>query len=258
MIFGVATVVAVLITVIMFSGGLVSGAVGFGFGLVSTAALAAILDPQQAVVLMIVPVFATNIPLVFELEPKQLRYCARRFLWFILASALGTIVGMVVIDQVPTAALTLGLGLFTVAYVVLTQEVVDVPSSSQITARVAEHHTAAQLSVGLSGGFIFGATNVGVPVITYLDRLDLRRSIFVGVAALILLGVSAIRIGTAWLLDLYASGGVLWLSIGATVPALLGVAGGQRIRHVLPDQYVETGVRLLLAIIGLRLIMAGL
>ena len=68
MILGVSPELFVLIGTILFVGGLVTGVTGFGYALISTTTLAVVLDPQTAVVLMIIPVIIANIDLVGELE----------------------------------------------------------------------------------------------------------------------------------------------------------------------------------------------
>jgi uncharacterized membrane protein YfcA len=60
------------------------------------------------------------------------------------------------------------------------------------------------------------------------------------------------------MLGLYGSAALLILSIGAAVPGVLGVATGARVRHTLPDRYIEAGVHLLLTVAGLKLTLEGL
>lgn len=257
MVVGFPTETVALLALIVLFAGLVTGLTGFGYALIGTVGSAAVLGPQQAVVLMIIPVFVANIPLLGELDHEQLRSCGRRFTSFIVAAAVGTILGMAVLQWIPTAALTFGLGVFTLGYVALSQDAVPIPGKGNITTNYFEQHANAQLGIGFGSGLIFGASNVGVTVIAYLDSLELRRSIFVGVVALIFLGISAIRIGAAWVLDLYGAGALVWLSIGVAIVGLVGVEGGQRFRHLLPDRYIEGAILVLLIIIGIRLILTS-
>lgn len=254
MVFGFSTDVLVLIAMIVFFAGTVTGITGFGYALIGTVRSAAVLGPQQAVVLMIIPVFVSNVPLLRELNHEQLRTCGRRFTSFIVAAAVGTVIGMVILQWVPTAILTFGLGVFTLGYVTFTQDTVPIPGKAHVTSNYFEQHPNAQLGVGFGSGLIFGASNVGVSMVASLDSLDLGRSIFVGVLALIFLGISSIRVGAAWVLDLYGAGALVWLSVGAALVGLVGVESGQRIRHLLPDRYIDEFVLVLLAIIGIRLI----
>lgn len=257
MVLGFATEIVVLIAIIVFFAGIVTGITGFGYALIGTVGAAAVLGPQQAVVLMIIPVFVSNVPLLGELDHKQLLTCGRRFTSFIAAAVIGTILGMVILQWVPTAILMFGLGVFTLGYVAFTQDTVPIPGKGHITSNYFEQHANAQLGIGFGSGLIFGASNVGVTVVAYLDSLDLQRSIFVGVAALIFLGISSIRVGAAWILDLYGAEALVLLSVGAAIVGLVGVESGQRIRHLLPDQYIEEAILALLIIIGIRLVLAS-
>jgi uncharacterized membrane protein YfcA len=76
---GTSIVDVVLIIAIMFVAGEVTGLTGFGFALVSTTTLAIVLDPETAVVIAILPVPATNIELVTELDRERLGRCMSRF-----------------------------------------------------------------------------------------------------------------------------------------------------------------------------------
>jgi uncharacterized membrane protein YfcA len=257
MVFGFSTDVLVLIAIIVFFAGTVTGITGFGYALIGTVGSAAILGPQQAVVLMIIPVFISNVPLLRELNREQLLTCGRRFTSFIVAAAVGTVIGMAILQWVPTAILTFGLGMFTLGYVAFTQDTVPIPGKGHVTSNYFEQHPNAQLGIGFGSGLIFGASNVGVSMVAYLDSLDLSRSIFVGVLALIFLGISSIRVGAAWVLDLYGTGALVWLSVGVALVGLVGVESGQRIRHLLPDRYIDEFVLVLLVIIGIRLIVAS-
>ncbi|HET7323368.1 MAG TPA: sulfite exporter TauE/SafE family protein, partial [Halococcus sp.] len=78
MVFGFATETVVLIAVIVFFAGIITGITGFGYALIGTVGSAAVIGPQQAVVLMIIPVFVSNIPLLGELDHEQLLTCGRR------------------------------------------------------------------------------------------------------------------------------------------------------------------------------------
>ena len=231
MVLGFSTDVLILIAIIVLFAGTVTGITGFGYALIGTVGSAAVLGPQQAVVLMIIPVFVSNIPLLRELNRKQLLTCGRRFTSFIAAAAVGTVVGMAILEWIPTALLTFGLGVFTLGYVAFTQDTVSMPGKGHVTSNYFEQHASVQLGIGFGSGLIFGASNVGVSMVAYLDSLNLRRSIFVGVLALIFLGISSIRVGAAWMLDLYGTGALVWLSLGAAIVGLVGVESGQRIRH---------------------------
>ena len=257
MILGVSPELFVLIGTFLFVGGLVTGVTGFGYALISTTTLAVVLDPQTAVVLMIIPVIIANIDLVGELDRTGIRRCVRRFQWFIVLATVGTLIGMLLLRRIPTRPLMFVLGIIVSAYVAFNQDVVSILYMDRLAA-YARPPRWVDLGIGFVGGMIFGGSNVGVPIVAFLDSLDLDRSTFVGVVALILLGISIVRVGVAWLLGLYGPRSVLWLSVVVAGPGLLGVIGGRRLRQHLPARDVERFVQLLLLMIGIRLVIGSL
>jgi len=255
---GLALATVLLVFGVVAVGGLVKGLAGFGYAVASTAVLATLLSPTVAVTVMIVPTMAANLALVRELDHEELSTCARRFGPFVLAAGLGTLVGMALLERVPARPLAVGLGAFTLVYVVLKQDRVTVPGETWLRDRCLVRGRAAEVGVGLVSGLVFGGTNVGVQVVAYLDALDLDRSTFVGVLSMVLVGLSVVRVGAAAGLGLYEGGGLLAVSLVAAVPGLVGVAAGERLRRRLPPAAVETAVLVLLAVIAARLLSRGL
>lgn len=258
--FGAPMLLAVL--AIVFLGGLVKGTAGFGYAIVSTAVLATLFSPTVAVVVMILPMLVANVRLLGELERSKLSRCVARFWPYVLAAAIGTLAGMALLDRIPRPLMALGLGLFTLAYVAASQPWVTVPGQAWARERCFRPGAPAKVALGFVSGVVFGASNVAVQIVAYLDSLDLDRSTFVGVLAMILVGVSVLRLGAAWWLGLFgtgatSAGALVGLSAVAAVPGLVGVAAGQRLRRRLPEQYVTAGALLLLAIIGTKLLADG-
>ncbi len=257
MLFGYDPVLLAGILGIVFLGGLVKGTTGFGYAIASTAILAVVLAPAVAVVLMIVPTLAANLSLLRELDRDQLRPCVERFWPFVLAAVVGTLGGMALLGRVPKPVLALGLGGFTLAYVLLTQDRVAVPGEAWVTRTCFRPSTAAKAGLGLVAGLVFGATNVAVQVVAYLDSLDLDHATFVGVLAMILVGISSVRVGAAWALGLFGGADLVWLSVLAAVPGLVGVTAGRWIRARVPTPVLDRLALLLLAVIGAKLVHGG-
>jgi len=86
--------------------------------------------------------------------------------------AVATLAGMALLDRVPGRPLALGLGLFTLAYVLLKQDRTAVPGERPLRERRLVDGRPAELGVGVVAGLVFGASNVGVQVVAYLDSLD--------------------------------------------------------------------------------------
>jgi len=253
-VFGAVTAVVVAAVV---GGGVVAGVTGFGFALVGTAVLATALPPRDAVVVMIVPIVAANASLARELDRGSLHDCVRRFWPYATAALVGTAAGMALLTRVPAAPMTLALGVLTLGYVATNQDRIALPAATALRRRCFTEHPAATVGLGFVSGFVFGATNVGVQVVAYLDGLDLERRVFVGVLASILLGVGLVRVGMAGALGLYADADLLAVSVAAALPGLAGVAVGKRLRSRLPRRYRVGAVYALLLAVGVRLSWAG-
>ena len=113
------------------------------------------------------------------------------------------------------------------------------------------------VGLGTVSGIVFGATNVGVQVVAYVRSRDLEAGLFVGVLALVFVGINAVRVGTAAVFGLYPSLAIGMLSVALAIPALAGVLAGRRVRPHLSARPQRQGVLALLALIGGRLVLGG-
>lgn len=257
MIAGLTPVVVAGMVAVVLLAGAVNGLAGFGFALVGTMALATVIAPAAAVVFMILPIFGVNLSLVRDLSISELRTCGRRFSPLVLAALVGTVVGLVVLDRVPAGPLKAGLGVLSLAFVVTTQEVVELPGVDRAKKGCFVESTPAMVGVGAVSGLLFGGTNVGVQLIAYLRSCDLSHGVFVGVVAMVFLGLNGVRVGVAGALGLYPGAGFVAASAVAAVPAVLGVAAGKRLRTVVAEHHRRVAVLGLLTLIGVRLLLAG-
>ncbi|MFB6205594.1 MAG: TSUP family transporter [Haloglomus sp.] len=244
-----------LVFAVVLAGGLVKGVAGFGYAVVATAALASVLDPATAVVLLIVPTLVANLSLLRELDREALSSCLRQFGPYLAGAVVGTLVGMALLGRVPKPVLALGLGLFTAAYVVARQPYVAVPGLATLRDYCFSLDGRGMAALGVASGAVFGVANAAVQVVAYLDSRDLDRSTFVGVLSMVLVGISTVRVGAAAALGLYE--GAFALSVAAAVPGLVGVSVGNRLRPRIPERYQTAGTLLLLAVIATRLTVAG-
>lgn len=251
------TTVAVFVGVVLIAGA-VNGLAGFGFALVGTMALATVVEPTTAVVFMIVPILAANASLVRELSVEDVRSCGRRFGPLLAAALIGTVVGLAAVDRLPAAPLRVGLGVVTLGFVATAQRAVPIPWFDRLKAGCFVETPLAMVAIGGVSGVLFGGTNVGVQLIAYLRSRDLSHELFVGVAAMIFLGLNAVRVGAAGALGLYPDLTTVALSVAAAVPAVAGVAVGRRLRVRIPEQARRRFVLGLLAVVGVRLVLGGL
>jgi uncharacterized membrane protein YfcA len=255
---GLSPILVVGIVVVILVAGAVNGLAGFGFALVGTMALATAIDPATAVVFMIAPILAVNLSLLRDLSPSDLRTCGRRFTPLIVAALVGTVAGLVVLDSLPQGPLKVGLGVVSLGFVATTQKMVRVPGLDRAREGCFVESNPAMVGVGAVSGLLFGGTNVGVQLIAYLRSCDLSHSVFVGVVAMVFLGLNGVRIGAAGLLGLYPNATVVAASAAAALPAITGVAVGKRLRATVDETHRRTVVLAMLTVIGVRLVLGGL
>ncbi|TSD10045.1 sulfite exporter TauE/SafE family protein [Haloglomus irregulare] len=251
------TLVAIGTAVILVAGA-TNGLAGFGFAVVGTMALATVVEPATAVVFMIVPILAVNVSLVRDLTGEELRSCSRRFAPLIGAALVGTVVGMTVLESLPEAPLRVGLGVLTLGFVASSQRVVPLPGLDAVSRSEVGASSAGMVGIGAISGLLFGGTNVGVQLIAYLRSFDLSHGLFVGVVALVFLGLNGIRVAVAGALGLYPSPAVAGASVVAAVPAAVGVAVGKRLRTGVSERARRAVVLGLLTVVGVRLVTGGL
>ena len=183
--------------------------------------------------------------------------CGRRFAPLLGSALVGTVIGMVLIDIVPKGPLRVALGVISLGFVVSSQTLIAVPGLARAREGCFVETPLGMVGVGGLSGILFGGTNVGVQLVAFLRSCDLSHGLFVGVVALIFLGLNAIRVGAAGALGLYPSLATVGLSVVAAAPAVVGVALGTRLRERLSARLRDTLVLGLLTVIGLRLVTAG-
>ena len=250
---------AVLVVVAVVAvAGAVNGVAGFGFAVVGTMALASVLDPAIAVVFMIVPILAVNVSLVSELSAGELRRCGRRFAPFVVAAAIGTVAGMAVLDLLPEAPLRVLLGVVSLGFVASSQRLVSIPSPGATGLGRVAGTGPGMAAVGAVSGVLFGATNVGVQIVAYVRSYDLGHGLFVGVVALVFVGINGLRVGAAAALGLYPDLRLVAGSALAVAPALAGVAVGKRLRRAVTERVRRGAVLGLLTVVGVRLLAGGI
>ena len=253
-----STAIVGMLVLTVLAAGALNGVAGFGFAIVGTTALAAVLEPSTAVVFMIIPILAVNLSLARDLSTAQLRSCGRRFGPLIVSALIGTLVGLAALERLPAAPLRAGLGLLSLGFVATVQRTVPVPGLRWFKESCFVETPIAMVGVGGVSGVLFGGTNVGVQLIAYLRGRDLSHELFVGVVAMIFLGLNAIRVGAAAGFGLYPDTSTVVLSSAATIPAVLGVELGKRLRASVPTRGRRMAVLGLLTVIGARLLLGGL
>lgn len=232
-------------------GGIIKGLTGFGYALVSTSLLAVFIPAQQAVAVMIIPLMAGNLEIILETNFEKLRESLEKFSGYILYLLVGTGTGMFFISSIPSRLLQVIVGFIAVTFSVSRLGFME--ESFQKLGKIC--FKAWKPVIGISSGLIYGSSNIGVPVVTYLKSRNLSIQEFTGTLAAIILILSIYRIIIAQVTGIYTANSQILVSMFLTVPAVFAVRSGRFFSGKLPSEKVEKISILLIAVIGLKLLL---
>lgn len=207
-------------------GGAVKGAVGFGLPVVSLALLTVAFGLPQAMALMLVPAFVTN---VWQAAAGGNGRALLRRLWpFLLPAAATVWLGALALTRVNLAYLSALLGLLLVVYATVSL------AGLRFAVTPRQEPWAAPL-VGAVNGVLSGMTGAYVvPGALYLQALGLPRDTLVQAMGMLFL-ISTLALAAA-----LGGNGFLNVELGGTsaagvVPALAGMLLGRHLRRQLSE-----------------------
>lgn len=226
-------------------GGLVKGVVGMGLPTVALAVLGSAFGLHEALPLLVVPAFATNV--WQALFGGHLGTVVRRF-WPVLAgSMIGVIPGTWILFALSARTMNATLGVVLVLYALLGLARLRLsisPRAEPVLGPV----------IGVSAGIIAGAAGtLVVPVGLYFEALKLEKDTFIQAMGLSF-AVSTLTLGAALAGQKAFELSAFLLSCAALAPAALGMYGGQLIRHRLSPEAFRRWVFIALLGLGLHLI----
>ena len=220
-----ATILAIAGTFLI--AGAVKGVIGLGLPTVSLALLALAINLPNAMAVLLVPSFVTNI--WQATVGGHGRSLLRRIWLFLLVATITVRLGASALTRVDHSLLTALLGLLLVAYAAA--------NLAGLRLRVeARHEGWAGALAGLVNGVLTGMTgSFVVPGVMFLQALGLSRDALIQAMGM-LFTVSTLALGFALQADnlLRLDHGVL--STMALVPAMAGMVMGQRIRKRFSEQ----------------------
>ncbi len=232
------------IAAIFVLAGWVKGVVGLGLPTVAVALLTLTIGLQDAMALMLVPSFVTNV--WQALAGGRLGAILVRFWSLLAAVCLGVWLGTAVLVSADPRLLTGALGVLLAAYAAWGLIAPKVPSP-------AHHHCWLAPLIGLGNGIVTGLTGTFVvPAGIYFQALGLNRDMLVQTMG-VLFCVSTAALGAAM-----AGRGMMTADLGLTslaglAPALAGMWLGARVRRRLDEATFRRVFLLALLLLGLWL-----
>jgi len=216
------TIIIAMTIVTYLLAGTVKGVIGLGLPSIAIGMLALVMPPAQAATIMVFPTLITNIWQM--LVGPHLMELLRRFWILLLSSVVGIWIGGGILTSENSRAAACGLGIALVIYAALGLFAVrfSVPRP---------YETWLSPLIGVATGLVAGATGVFmIPAGPYYQAIGLDKDELVQMLGLsFTVGVAALAL-VLWRAGVMQVGNATGSAL-AVVPALAGMAIGQRIRR---------------------------
>lgn len=243
--FGFELSALIWIAAVFLLAGTVKGVIGLGLPSISLGLLAATMDLRMAMIVLLVPNFATNIWQAFI--GGHFWLLLRRLWLFLLAASVAIWFGAAALDVMDTRLLSALLGLLLVVYALIGLTRPPVAIS-------ARHEIWAGPLVGLVNGVLTGLTgSFVVPGVLYLQSLGLARDQLVQAMGLLFM-TSTLALAVALGGRDMIGGDLLWVSAAGVVPAVLGMLAGQKLRDRLSEAAFRRLFFVALLLLGLYIV----
>lgn len=247
---GLAPEVIALIAGFFLLAGIIKGTVGIGLPTASVGLMTLVVEPRMALPLVIFPSLLSNGWQVWRVG--GLWATLRRF-WIYIACLMVTIgvVSLTLTASVSTETLLLVLGLVIILF-----------SLSSLTWSPpflpARLDRAGQIVSGVASGALGGLTAIWAPpMVTYLMARRVEKDEFMqATGVMIFMGTLPLIYGF-WQVGIL-TGPSAGLSLGLTIPAIVGFTIGEVIRRHLDAERFRTAVLVVFLLMGLNLLRRAL
>jgi hypothetical protein len=231
----------VAVALIFTLAGFVKGVAGLGLPTIAIALMAVFIGLKEGIALMVVPTIATNV--WQALAGGQFIALVRRFWTLLLAAALGAWVGAGILAKSDAMLLSAMLGVLLCIYSAVGLARPPVPAPGRAEPWLSP-------VIGATGGLIGGMTgSYAVPGVLYMQALGLSRNALVQSLGITFL-VFTIALGVSLTGHGLISSQVGTMSVAATIPAMVGMAMGQKVRHRMSEAMFRQVFFLVLLMLG--------
>jgi uncharacterized protein len=221
-----STETLIIITVTFIISGSVKGVIGLGLPSVSLALLTATLGLKDAMAIIIIPTFCTNV--LQGLVGGHFKFVTKKFASMMILAAIGTWFAAGILANSEAALLSGLLGLSVCSYAGVSLFTPQLPPPGK-------HETWLSPIVGAFSGFLTGLTGSFImPGVIYMQAVGLPRDTLIQAMGVVFTAATiglAVALGGHDLLPLET----VILSTIALVPAFAGMWFGQKIRKRIPE-----------------------
>lgn len=233
------------LTATFMLGGVAKGALGFGMPLITISILPMIVPIDMALAINSVILPFTNVTQFVQSGPMLTT--VQRFWPLLVGMIIGIGGGSFFISTVEANSLSLILGLaiiLSVAVMLFNPRFV-IPSAAE---------RRAGWGVGLAAGVIGALTTANGPLLVmYLVGLNVPRKLFLSALSLLFMVLGAM-LATSYLMIGVLDFGRVLISLGCLVPALAGMALGNRLGDRIPADKFKRFVLIILLLLGANMV----
>ncbi len=234
----------IALMIILFAGGLIQGATGFGMAMVTTPFLVLILPVKTASIVLLLTAYV-NVILLFYPVRKHIR--AKVILPVVAGSIIGSSVGIYALTTFDAALLTYILGYCLIAFAVYFAFAVD-----KIKIKATSGNG---LLIGLLSSVLGGMFNIsGPPKIAYFYSATTSKEEYMASNQAVNIITMTYSIGLHIVLGNITTE-VLKLSGTALVAALLGTCAGYRIFKAIRKKALNIAISAIMSVMGVLLLI---
>lgn len=228
--------------------GTAKGLIGIGLPTIAISILVQVMDPRQAIVLTLGPIFFTNLWQCYR--AGEIPAAVRRYTPYLICLCGIMFVAAQFAQGISEKALVIVLGAAVVVFTLIQLLLKPPPLGKQ-------HDLSAQVAAGVTSGVMGGVTAIwGPPVLMYLISRRVPKEEFVRATGVLLVFGSIPLIYSYWSAGLLPPQTFL-LSSSMTVPAVIGFALGERYRKRLNAESFQKAVLVMFLFLGLNILRRG-
>ena len=241
------TILAILVTFLF--AGMIKGIIGLGLPTVSLAVLTVIIGLPNAMALILIPSFITN--LWQAMVGGNGRVILRRIWVFLLMASSTVWLGAEAISRVDLPILSGLLGVLIVVYSIISI------AGLRFTVTKSQETWLGPVA-GIINGILTGMTgSFVVPGVFYLSTIGLSRDRLVQAMGM-LFTLSTLSLGISLQTNNLLTVELGQMSAAALLPAIIGMVIGQRIRHKLSENLFKRLFFISLLVLGCYIIISAI
>jgi len=228
------------IALVFFLAGAVKGVVGLGLPSIAVGLGSVVVGMKPALALLIVPSFVTNV--WQAVAGRSLGIILARTWPMMLTILVGTWAGVWLLARLDAGVLGTVLGLSLVGYSAM-------GFMRPVLPHPGRYEMLASLPIGIVHGLVAGNTGTYIPAVPFLQAIGLTKDVLVQAMGVVFT-LSTIALALAMADQRLLSWDLVLSSAGAVLPALLGMAAGQKLRGRLSEDHFRTCLFAALGLLG--------